>query len=903
MPFANKLSRKFLFVWGGTVVATLVLVGVIFSILLIRQHHFTAGRTLQTSFQLIKNRFLSLDTQIDDLILSYARDRDVVSTVNLLNTYQDPQNYQALLFDGEKERLARQLVGTEHLLNHLIVTVFSEKGDLLSFSYSNPGKVRTSGYKTYKNGKDQFHLISENGEKRVVDSLPAIFSEALLFTSTKNGFSHGYRVSPLGLVHIDRVPITRDVKKPTAIGSIVSVIVFDVSFHEQISRLIGHQFDVQLTTNDAKQSPLPRFPADASLPSLFDDMAPFNVLSNEDFFIGAMKIQSMTSETANLVVGVDKQGFASGIETLQTTVLSVLALITIIVLPLGIFFIRRNLTHPIHQLMSGVEDLGTGNLSTVIDLKSGDEFGALASAFNKMAQTIKVREQDIKSGRDQLRLIADNLPILIVLVDADLRYQFANKTCVDWYKTSLENLVGRSAKDILGDGYEKIRPHINTAMRGERSTYEQTISYPDGVERTVRGLIVPRFGEENKVIGYIATAEDVTNLTKAEEQLRHAQKMDAVGQLTGGVAHDFNNMLSVVLGNLELILIDDDIDAETKKRLTSAFKAAQRSADLTRKLLDFSRLSAKRTKLVSANESIINLRELVSKSLTVAITIENRLDDNLWLIDVDPSELEDSLLNLSINARDAMVNGGILTFETANVEVNSEDVDQFPQLAPGKYVMITVSDQGEGIPTEVMKRIFEPFFSTKSVGKGTGLGLSMVYGFVHRSGGHITVDSEPDIGTTFRLYLPKAENETSAKDHSQKNSIQALPHGTETILAVDDEEDLLEITTDRLKALGYRVLSAQNGEEALSILINTPDIDLLFSDIIMPGKLDGYQLAKAAADLRPGLKILLASGFSNMGAAVFDEEHELLSALTRDLLNKPYNYTDLALSVRRTLDQ
>jgi signal transduction histidine kinase/CheY-like chemotaxis protein len=386
-----------------------------------------------------------------------------------------------------------------------------------------------------------------------------------------------------------------------------------------------------------------------------------------------------------------------------------------------------------------------------------------------------------------------------------------------------------------------------------------------------------------------------------EEQIRRSQKMEAVGQLTGGIAHDFNNILAIVMGNLELLQRRVSGDEEASRRVETALKGAKRGADLTRKLLGFSRKEAHETKLTSVNELIWNMEELLVKSLTVAINVEHHLADDLWPVEVDPGDFQDAILNLALNARDAMSDGGSLVIETSNKVLDEDYVRRNPQGKAGEFVMLSVSDTGHGMTPEVRERVLEPFFSTKEEGKGTGLGLGMVYGFVQRSKGHMKIYSEPGEGTTIRIYLSRAheEGESEGKEPAQAD----LPRGSETILVVDDEEHLVDIAVSHLEGLGYRTVTANGGMQALEVLQGDADIDLLFSDVIMPGGMDGYELAKQAIEKRPNLKVLLTSGFTKKREELNNEDKAVYAKLATNLLSKPYNQSELALSVRRVLDE
>jgi signal transduction histidine kinase len=376
-----------------------------------------------------------------------------------------------------------------------------------------------------------------------------------------------------------------------------------------------------------------------------------------------------------------------------------------------------------------------------------------------------------------------------------------------------------------------------------------------------------------------------------QAQLHQSQKMESVGQLTGGVAHDFNNLLTVVSGNFELI--EDAAENGRVRELAAAgLRAAGRGAKLTAQLLAFSRRQKLNPKLVCANHLISEFQGIICQAVGGGCEVKLRAGERLWRCHVDPSLLETALLNLALNARDAMPDGGVLEIETRNVVLDEGGVAGH---WPGSYVRLSVIDTGCGIPPEVRDQIFEPFFTTKEVGKGTGLGLSMVYGFVRQSGGHVTVESTPGVGTTVALYLPKATQEAEAEVEAIQT--QAIPAGSERILVVEDNEDLLEVTSAMLTTFGYRVVCARNGAEAIQMLESGQEFELLFSDIVMPNGMNGVELAREARRLRKGIKILLTSGY----AGVVLERHQAVDEFP--IIDKPFRQADLARRLRSILHE
>jgi len=383
-------------------------------------------------------------------------------------------------------------------------------------------------------------------------------------------------------------------------------------------------------------------------------------------------------------------------------------------------------------------------------------------------------------------------------------------------------------------------------------------------------------------------------LTASEEQLRQSQKMEAVGQLTGGLAHDFNNLLLVIIGSLDLLLESREGGDEVQQLAQEAHTAAQRGADLIRSLLAFARRQQLRPRRVDINALVSDLNRLLSRTLGERIEIGLELAPDLWPVVVDQAQLEAALTNLATNARDAMPRGGRLTIATANRQLDQDYASQHIEVTPGDYVMIEVSDTGAGMSPIVMARIFDPFFSTKPRGEGTGLGLSMVFGFMKQSGGHINVYSEKGVGTTFRVYLPR-DRRTFDGEARPAEAADVPRSSGETVLVVEDNAMIARLVAMQLSSLGYQVRQAPNAAAALDILKAGERIDLVFADVVMPGQLDGYDLAEEVRAAWPEIKVVLTSGFPG-------SNHGRLSSGDMPLLTKPYHRDALARMVRDVLD-
>jgi PAS domain S-box-containing protein len=387
---------------------------------------------------------------------------------------------------------------------------------------------------------------------------------------------------------------------------------------------------------------------------------------------------------------------------------------------------------------------------------------------------------------------------------------------------------------------------------------------------------------------------DVTAEREAEAQLRQAQKMESVGQLTGGVAHDFNNLLTVIIGSLDLAL--GRVQGDVQSVLESALQAAERGAALVQRLLAFSRRQTLIPEALDFNRLAAEMEDLLRRTLGEDIEIEMKLHPQLWTALADKGQLENALLNLTVNARDAMPAGGKLTIETGNLHLDEDYAAHNPEVVPGDYVMLAVTDTGKGMPADVLERAFEPFFTTKEVGKGSGLGLSMIYGFTKQSGGHVKIYSEVGHGTTVRLYLPRqsAAGATATPAMAVQHD---HPRGGEMILVVEDNADVRAFVVRHLHELGYRVTEAKDGPSALSILSQPTPIDLLLTDVIMPGGMTGRQLSDEARHRRPGLKTLFISGYTEDSIV-----HQGKLDPGVNFLSKPFRRRDLALKVREALE-
>jgi signal transduction histidine kinase/CheY-like chemotaxis protein len=444
------------------------------------------------------------------------------------------------------------------------------------------------------------------------------------------------------------------------------------------------------------------------------------------------------------------------------------------------------------------------------------------------------------------------------------------------------------------------RPYSNEVLPDGNifRRYENRYRHKDGSWRWISWAAVV-VGDLLQGVGRDITAEkeQAAQLRLAEEQLRGAQKMEALGQLTGGIAHDFNNMLAVVIGSLGLI----------KRRLAngetnigrfadSALDAASRAATMTHRLLAFSRQQPLKPEIVEPNRLVSGMSELLTGALGERIEVETVLAADPWRTQIDPHQLESALLNLAVNARDAMPNGGRLTVETANVALDARYAAQHPDVAAGDYVMVAMTDTGMGMDRATLVRAFDPFFTTKEVGKGTGLGLSQVYGFVRQSGGHVQIYSEVGQGTVVKLYLPRVGHGDAMADDGVSRSA-ARPPGAVTILIVEDDDAVRRLGVAALAELGYLALEADSASAALSLIDDHPEISLLFTDVVMP-EINGRELVERALRRRPGLKVLYTTGYTRNAVV-----HNGVLDADVAMISKPFTIGELGAKLRAVLGE
>jgi PAS domain S-box-containing protein len=500
-------------------------------------------------------------------------------------------------------------------------------------------------------------------------------------------------------------------------------------------------------------------------------------------------------------------------------------------------------------------------------------------------------EEELRSHQRMLRTVIDSVPHVIIVRDREGRMLTANRAWTEAFGEDAARHVGQTALELgvhPAEEAEALHRLSLAVVASEQPTSHEHEVTVRGVLRRFQTIRTPLRGEQGAVVGVVSVSLDITEQRAMEEQLRQAQKMEAVGQLTGGVAHDFNNLLSVVMGNLELLEALSGADGRAGAYTQRAMKAAERGAALTQRLLAFSRRQTLQPQPVNLARQVGGLMDLLRSSVGESVRLQTRCDTAAGEVRVDPNQLENALLNLALNARDAMPGGGELTIEVARADAAA--VPGLPAGAGprGEWVLLSVRDTGVGMSPAVLNHAVEPFFTTKEPGSGSGLGLSMVYGFMDQSGGHMSLESHPGQGTTVRLFFERVATEAPTGAHTPM--VLTRPHGTEqTVLVVEDDPALGRLAVEMLRELNYTAIRASDGSEALQALRDNPQVGLLFTDVVLPNGMDGVMLASEARRLRPDLKVLFTSGYAE---TVFERHRPGTDGA--ELVHKPYRLSDLA---------
>lgn len=594
------------------------------------------------------------------------------------------------------------------------------------------------------------------------------------------------------------------------------------------------------------------------------------------------------------------------------------------------FFFAKWLTSPIRKLSNAAEQVSIGNLSAKTGIERNDELGVLAESFDFMVDSIrdnvstlndkvKSRTKELLESNAQLmsavqslkktqtelqavearqRMILDALPAQVAYIDHQERYVFANRDYLNMFSPGNESIEGKHLVDVIGeDMYHETHPYIEKALNGSQSVYEYRL-HIDGEEIITRRTVLPFYGHDRAVVGMLVLSIDITSEKEAEERLAEASKMQAIGQMSGGLAHDFNNLLTIILGNLLEIEQNNSTlrNENLQHNLTPAIKATRRGADITKRLLAFSRQQPLTPARIKPGLLISELTNLLKVPLPDNILLTTQIAQNIPDVYVDAAQMEDALVNLVLNATDAMPSGGEVCLAVSEINfLNSiTETDTYDEkVAPGRYAMISVIDQGEGFTDEALEKAFEPFFTTKSQGAGSGLGLSMVYGFVKQSKGYIRIQNNDQLGSRIDILLPKTDKQVDREKPATNETTPQVDSDKagSLVILVEDNQDVRSVVRTQLTSMGFAVLEAASGDEALGYLDAMETISGIVSDIVMPGKTNGYAFAKAVNQKHPEAFIVLMSGYS-------DPPPE--TDFTYSLLPKPFDPDTLARAIHNS---
>ncbi|MFC1662282.1 ATP-binding protein [Gemmatimonadota bacterium] len=591
---------------------------------------------------------------------------------------------------------------------------------------------------------------------------------------------------------------------------------------------------------------------------------------------------------------------------------SIVASASLIVFLLGILaalIIGAHVLAPLGEVVDTVERIASGDLGSRARVSTPDEVGQLAASFNRMVDRLQAAHQEAEVSRVQLEQVLDNIPADVAMFDPEGRYLYVNPAAIQ-DSEEREWVIGQTAVEygqMIGSAEGVGRAAMEAIQRcvAERRLVrtEQTLSSWGGEEKHYIRLFSPILDGQRAVTRVIAYGLDITDLRDAEgelretqEQLLQSQKMESMGRLAGGIAHDFNNLLTTITGNADLLLMDMDPDDPARDDVEEIHGATSRAAALTQQLLAFSRKQVTQPRVLNLNSTLSGIENMLQRLIGEDVRLSTELDEDLESVRADPGQIEQVIVNLAANSRDAMPRGGVLAIRTRNHLIEAHGGESgLEELPAGRYVMVSVSDTGDGMDEETRKRIFEPFFTRKGAGKGTGLGLATAYGIIRQASGLIRVYSEVGMGTTFKIFLPSVDEAPDPEGDERQDLAPA--RGKETVLVAEDQEGVRIMTQKVLERCGYRVLVAEGPEEALMLAGEFPEpIHLLLTDVVMPG-MSGPELVKRMNPRRPETAVVYMSGYT-------DDQLQHHGVLDEDviLIEKPFSAQRLTVTVRSALD-
>lgn len=627
----------------------------------------------------------------------------------------------------------------------------------------------------------------------------------------------------------------------------------------------------------------------------------------KDLALAAGQLELHQIGFASVLKAVVHERYHASREKVQSVILTYgVVSLALVLLPMGAFVVvQKRVVAPTQTIIGGLDRIKNQRLDENIDIRGGDELAAIARSINAMSAAIRERESRLQDWSWRFEVAADAAGIGVWDLDLVHGGLIWDQRMFEIYAVDPDEFSGTLdvwRSRVHPDDLSGIQQSFQRSVR-ETGTFnaEFRIVRPDRSLRYVRSYGRVTYDDKGDALRATGADVDITRQRETEAQLHHAQKMETIGHLTGGMAHDFNNMLTVVRGNLQLMIRrqEEFQDDKIPRWLGSSLDAVNKGAELTQRLLAFSRHQQLETTAVDVNHLLGGMEDMLQRTLGEDVELQVQRGESLPPVKTDVSQFENAVLNLTVNARDAMPGGGRLTIETSRVELSEHYANTHFEVTSGEYVLISVSDNGAGMSPEVQEHAFEPFYTTKERGKGTGLGLSTIFGFTKQSGGHVAIYSEEGIGTTIKLYFPVAIEDGSREAVPGTGEDREPPaYGHETILVVDDDDATRETAVQALESYGYTVLVAENGAHALRVLDDHSEVALLFTDIVMPGGMNGVELAEAACESNPGLRVLFTSGYAEAALQRSDYSNG-----NGQWIAKPFHIDELASRVRRVLSR
>ena len=1015
-----NLKQKLLLLWFGSILLSLLLLTVVYLVLNQKLHHSAVQQQMVEAFDSINDQLEERNLHLVQHVRSLTSRRDIIASLSMIHNYQNPADYQPIIFDVEKKKLGGELIELLRLVDVSIVAAYDGHMRLSSFAYFDEQGHAHIGYLSYKNGAPRYYLSDSNLENyHEVETLPLWLGSGVSLESDIHYHEHVHAHGDSVIMGF-HLPVVRQLQNE--FEETVGLITADrlgSEFAEEVSKRTGLEFmfsvngsgwitaehDVQ---DDEDMNVL------SSVDLVDGDLHDWQMIDLGEYIYGVANYPLDDGESIKFAFRVSE--FQTDPTVLQQAMISVLLMNLLLLLPLGVYFLRRTVLHPLSDLVAGIESLREGDYKQLSVPPSKDELAFLTNCFNSMSSSIRRRETELQ----KLSLAVEQSPVSMIITNLEGDIEYVNSSFtevtgyspsdvigknthvlqggetpvevyqglwetitsgrewqgifhnrkkngdliwestriipiktpdeqiinylalneditqrrqveeqlylqsealqaaadgivitnnigdIEWVNPAYEKITGYSFEDVEGKNSRILKSGLQDSdfykqlwkcILSGRTWYGELYNKrKDGVIYLEEESITPVKDVSGEITHFVAVKRDITALRKHEEIVRQSRKLEAIGEMAGGIAHDFNNLLGIMSGNLEILKRFSGDNADMNKWIDSGLRTAKRGAALTKRLLGFSRLHAAEVKTVSVSHMLEDMRPMIEKTAGPKIGVNYGLEQDLWLTDIDAGDFEDVIINLVINAKDAMQGKGRLDISVYNEMVDEDKALYMRGSGAGDYVVLCISDSGSGISKDVQQRMFDPFYSTKEKGKGTGLGLSLVHGFVRRSHGYVDVVSEPGAGAAFYIYLPRSvKDKLKGLDSGVKDE---LPTGTETILVVDDEPQLVEVATIYLGDLGYRVLQATDTKQAMAFLQDSEKIDLLFSDIIMPGSMDGFDLSDAAVRLRPEIKVLLVSGYTPEDSGISKEAKKL----SDQRLAKPYSKTELARRIRLVLD-